>query len=282
MPNSAYSTMPSRSKSSQEVLWSTVQEITTEAQACDKEKRDEMAWSMDVNRPVFRLDIINVNKFSRLEYMYIAFHLCTVSDWTDILFSQTQIIDETCLQIDDDRVSQGKKVDFALSFSPQHPDIRTHYDQIKIPGHRGPTLSQMSDICTSHLGLYLGAEVKKSGGNENEAKGQLFTWLGSGVIKQRQLLLQTGPSQSIPEISMQLVGYTIVGYRWEFYVAYGHGNKTTDDIYILGPPPGLNLGTSSYLEAFRLLQFDKRVKKWAKDTYWPWFRDKIMDPLKPT
>ena len=72
--------MPSRSESSQELLWSTVQKITTEARICEKEKRDEMAWSMDVNRRVFRLDITNVDKFSRLEYMYVAFHLCTISN----------------------------------------------------------------------------------------------------------------------------------------------------------------------------------------------------------
>ena len=274
--------MPSRSKSSQELLWSTVHDITTKARACDKESRDEMAWSMDVNMPVFNLDTTNINRFSRLEYMYVAFHLCTVSNRTEMLFSQTQTIDETCLQMYDDRVSQGKKADFALSFSPQHPDIRTHYDQLKTPGHERPTLSQMSDICTSHLGLYIGAVVREPGGNENEAKGQLFTWLGSGVIKQRQLLSQNTPSQPVPEIPMPLVGYTIVGYRWEFYVAYGQGNKATDDIYILGPLPELNIGTSSYLEAFRLLQFDERVKKWAKDICWPWFRDKIMEPLKPT
>ena len=198
-----------------------------------------------------------------------------------MLSSQTQIIDETCLQVYADGVGQGKKADFALSFSPEHPDIRKHYDQLKAPGYEGPTLSQMYDISTSQRGLYLGAEVKKPGGNENEAKGQLFTWLGSGIIKQRQLLSQTAPSQPIPESTMPLAGYTIVGYRWEFYVAYRHGNKATDDIYILGPLPGINIGTSSYLEAFRLLQFDERVKKWAKDTCWPWFRDRIIEPLKP-
>lgn len=68
--------MPSRSKSSQELLWITVQEITAEARACDKENRDEMAWSIDVNKPVFKLDTTNVDKFSRLEYMYVAFHFC--------------------------------------------------------------------------------------------------------------------------------------------------------------------------------------------------------------
>ena len=198
-----------------------------------------------------------------------------------MLSSQTQTIDETCLQVYADRVGQGKKADFALSFSPQDPDIRKHYNQLKTPGHEGPTLSQMSDISTSHLGLYLAAVVREPGGNEYEAKGQLFTWLGSGVIKQRQLLSQSVPSQPIPEITMPLVGYTIVGYCWEFYIAYGHGNKETDDIHILGPVPRLNVGTSSYLEAFRLLQFDERVQKWAKDTCWPWFRDKIMEPLKP-
>ena len=72
--------MPSRSESSQELLWSTVQKITKAAQICDIEKRDEMAWSMDVNRRVFRLDITNVDKFSRLEYMSVAFHLYTISN----------------------------------------------------------------------------------------------------------------------------------------------------------------------------------------------------------
>lgn len=206
--------------------------------------------------------------------------MITVSRYTNMLFSQTQTIDEKCLQLYDGRAGQGKKADFTLSFSPQHPDVWKHYDQLKSPGHEVPTLSQMSDISTSHLGLYLGAEVKKPGGNENEAKGQSFTWLGSGIIKQRQVLSQNAPSQPIPETTMPLVGYTVVGYRWEFYIAYGHGNKDTDDIHILGPLPGLNIGTSSYLEAFKLLQFDECVNKWAKDTCWPWFRDKIMESLK--
>lgn len=71
VPNSLYSMMPSRSKSSQVLLWSTVQKITSQAQVCDKESRDEMAWSMDVNKPVFKLDTTNVDKFSRLEYISI-------------------------------------------------------------------------------------------------------------------------------------------------------------------------------------------------------------------
>lgn len=58
------------------------------------------------------------------------------------------------------------------------------------------------------------------------------------------------------EMTMPLIGYTIVGYCWEFYITYGYGNKETNDDYILGPLPGLNIGTSSYLEAFKLLQFD--------------------------
>lgn len=41
---------------------------------CDKENRDELAWSMDVNRLVFKLDTTNVEKFSRLKYMFVAFH----------------------------------------------------------------------------------------------------------------------------------------------------------------------------------------------------------------
>lgn len=58
-----------------------------------------MAWSMDVNRPVYKVDTINVDRFSRLEYIYVSFHRRTVSDLIDLLFSQTQTIDETCLQI---------------------------------------------------------------------------------------------------------------------------------------------------------------------------------------
>ena len=54
---------------------------------------------------------------------------------------------------------------------------------------------------------------------------------------------------------MPLVGYTIVGYRWDFYVAYGQGNMAEDDICSLGTVPSLNIGTSSYIDAFKLLQF---------------------------
>jgi hypothetical protein len=198
--------------------------------------------------------------------------------------SQSQMIDPNCLSVYGKPPTpvESKKSDFALSFSPKHPDVKEQYSKVQTASKELVTLSQMSDDCTSKLVLYLGAEVKKLGGNDVEAQGQIYTWLGSGITKRRQLMASAPQhtDQSLTEQPMPLLGWTIVGHQWKLYMAFGDGNSMNDKISIIGPVPGCNVTTETYYDSFKLLRLEERIKTWARETYWPWFRDALLKPLK--
>lgn len=93
----------------------------------------------------------------------------TTTDWVR-LSSQTQAISKSCLQTSDDNSFPSKKADFALAFSPFHPDIEQKYKAMENQSGERPALSQMNDIYSASLALYFGAEVKKFSGDEVEAQ----------------------------------------------------------------------------------------------------------------
>ncbi len=189
--------------------------------------------------------------------------------------SQTQSISKSCLQTSEDEAFPSKKADFAIAFSPSHPDVQKEYDALYSEGGVRPSLSQMNDVYTTTLALYLGAEVKKFGGDEVEARGQCFQWLGAGVKKLRDLIDST-------EVTLPLLGWVIVGHRWELFMAIGKGNDPNDEVTVFGPIRGCTIETWSYFGAFKLLRLMERIKHWARKTYWPWYYKAVIEPLKLT
>ena len=124
-----------------------------------------------------------------------------------------------------------------------------------------------------HSALYLGAEVKKFGGNEEETLGQCFQWLGAGVKMLRNVM----PSTSI---APPLLGWVVVGPRWDLYMAAGGGNGPKDEILIFGPIGNCSVLIDDCFTAFKLLRLVERVKCWARNKYWQWNCKNIMEPLK--
>ncbi|KAL9098026.1 MAG: hypothetical protein Q9163_006229 [Psora crenata] len=265
VPVHAFGDIPCRPKESTELLCKTAKSIREQAQICEAECRDENAWSMNVVRPVMEWESIGQSHavaepgFSRTEYI------------------QTQTINTSYLPRIDGVPIESKKADFALSFSPQHPDVKSHYTALQVPGSEPSTLSQLNDVCTRKLALYLAAEVKKFGGNEMEAEAQLFTWLAAGVTKSRKLLKKAkfASSDTLP-----LLGWTIVGHRWELYMALGKGIEEASEINIFGPFRTCAVDTRTYFSVFKLLRINERIKLWAREQYWPWFCEAVLDPLK--
>ncbi|KAM0800600.1 hypothetical protein BDR22DRAFT_789637, partial [Usnea florida] len=122
-----------------------------------------------------------------------------------------------------------KKTDWALSFSPRHPDIELQYEALDAGG-KGPRLSQMINDATSKLILYSATEVKVPGGNKSEARAQLFIWLQTGVSRLRQLLTKVSNGTLDPRPTLPLIGWTAVGGDWQLYIAFGDGNKEDDPV----------------------------------------------------
>ena len=167
-----------------------------------------------------------------------------------------------------------------MFFNYQHPEIQSKYKDLSADGGQLPALSQLSDAFTRKLILYLGVEVKSEGGNNLEAKAQLFTMLGSGVIRLRQLIRKAigQDNDSLAEYEMPpLLGFTVVGHRWTMYAATGKGARAGDKIYILGPRCACD--TFDDHGTFRLLQLQERVKDWARSEMWPWYCRHVIDQM---
>ena len=63
-------------------------------------------------------------------------------------------------------------------------------------------------------------------------------------------------------------------------MAIGDGNNEADPIIIVGPFRTCQCDSLTYFGAFRLLQLVERIKDWARDVYWPWYCEAVIEPLK--
>ena len=188
---------------------------------------------------------------------------------------------KSCRQSYLGQIFETKKTDWALSFSSRHPDVKLQYQALAADG-KAPKLSQMNNDLTSKLVLYSAVEVKVPSGNESEAQAQLFTWFQAGVSRLRQLLkkIATGNGTLDSGPTLPLVGWTVIGTRWELYVAYGDGNDERDDVFVVGPFALCQCQLNNDFGVFKLLRLIDRVKHWGREYYWPWYCDTIIEPLK--
>ena len=131
----------------------------------------------------------------------------------------------------------------------------------------------MNDIFTGSLVPYTGVEVKKFGRNEEEARGQCFQWLSAGVQILRTLI---NHEENVPP----LLGWVVVGHQWDLYMAVGFGDTAKDRIVVFGPVSSCTIDTSNYFGAFKLLRLIERVKEWARDKYWVWYCENVLETLK--
>ena len=127
---------------------------------------------------------------------------------------------------------------------------------------------------------YSATEIKTPSGLGSEAKAQLFTWFQAGFTRLRKLLKRVGKGTPTADSTLSLLGWTAIGELWDVYMAIGDGNQETDPILILGPFETCRCTTNSYFGAFKLLQLIERVKDWAREKYWPWYCEVVIEPLK--
>ena len=204
--------------------------------------------------------------------------LCTLANQM-ALVSASQLPAKSCRQTYNRETFETRKTDWALAFSPLHPDVALQYNPLNAD-RKGPRLSQMNNDATSKHILYSAVVVKVPGGNIVEAQAQLFTWFQAGVSCLRQILMKVGNGRPDPEPTHPLLGWTVIGGDWQFYVAFGDGNKEGDPVIILGPIQSMHCYMLTYFGTFKLLQLLERVKDWAREVCWPWYRERVIEPLK--
>ena len=130
----------------------------------------------------------------------------------------------------------------------------------------------MSDDYTGKLAMLAGVEVKRDGGNGPEALAQLSMWLAAGITslsRLRNCQKDHMPSQK----RLPLMGWTVVGHRWETYIAY---EKEPHHVQIFGPIGSISADTSSYYGVFKLMDMIEKMKEYGKQTYWPWLLEDVL------
>ena len=129
--------------------------------------------------------------------------------------------------------------------------------------------------------MYAATEIKVPCGSRSEAQAQLFTWFQTGFTRLRKLLMKVGHgTPSVDTRQQPLLGWTAIGEVWDMYMAIGDGNQETDRIIIISPFETCRCTTNTYYGAFKLLQLMERVKDWAREVYWPWYCEAVIEPLK--
>ena len=283
-PRSAFSSMETRSELGIDKLWDKADEMVENTLEFIENNADENAWSLRVVQKALEWETSGSERkwvrptFSRAENMQVfpqSLHARSLIATA----SQSQLLAKSCRQTYEGKPFETKKTDWALSFSPKHPEVQRQYEalaSICTP----PALSQMNHLATSRLIMYSAAEIKVPNGNGSEAKAQLFTWFQTGFTRLRKLLKKVGNGTATTDSTQPLLGWTAIGEVWDVYMAIGDGNQETDPITIIGPFETCRCTTNSYFGAFRLLQLVERVKDWAREAYWPWYCEAVIEPLK--
>lgn len=169
----------------------------------------------------------------------------------------------------------NKKADYALIFSPRHPEIAEIYRPLL---RKGYNLSQMTDTHTKRLVMASVAEIKPANGNCVEALAQLATWFASGFTKIRELNLEAGEGVVINDLP-PMIGWTVVGHDWRTYMACDLENDGERVVSMVGPLVGLSASTNSIWDIFKLLALMEGVKEYARGAYWPWLKKNVLEPL---
>lgn len=199
-------------------------------------------------------------------------------DKADVFERQTQAIDKDFLPIWQNNTFTYKTADYALSFSNTHPDLQPVYQELKkqpVARH----LSQMDDRYTSDIAMLAGVEVKRSGGNGQDAQAQLFLWMAAGITSLR-LLRTCRKESSYATKRLPLVGWTVVGHIWEIYIAVERDAcSVSGAVDIIGPITGANGDTRTIEGVFKLIKLVKVVKQYGQDLYWPWLKHELIDVL---
>ncbi|KAL9123725.1 MAG: hypothetical protein Q9217_006874 [Psora testacea] len=83
-----------------------------------------------------------------------------------------------------------------------------------------------------------------------------------------------------PPTSLPLIGWTVRGHDWRFYLAWLRDPTTSSSTNVVSLS-SLNTSTDSYLGIFTLMEILRRVEKWGREVYWPWVEEILRGLLPP-
>jgi hypothetical protein len=165
-----------------------------------------------------------------------------------------------------------RKIDIAIGFN--QPPYSSLGDWLLSHGDSYPRLHQMEDGFPQNSFTVAGIEIKKFGSSgEGEAVIQVMVWAASMLNFLKTILEKWWKGATslhkIPTLEdfPPLVVATVIGDRWDFYIAYWeHRKEWPQECYvevIQGPFPLLSGSTSSLFNTLRLVRMLQRLGSWA-------------------
>lgn len=168
---------------------------------------------------------------------------------TDSVCSQSQSIGVEWLPKLQNGTAVNRKSDLAIAYGPKSAELAQIYG-------RAP-LSHMADAFTSTVPVALPIEVKRAGGDMEEAEVQLAVALGSA--------LQFQASQQ--NARLPHLGLTVVGHDWRVYIASWLDSHQIN-IWNVGRACN-GMGTHDPDSLAKLLDVLRECVDWVVDSMWP-------------
>ncbi|KAI0147244.1 hypothetical protein GGR57DRAFT_263951 [Xylariaceae sp. FL1272] len=235
-----------------------VMEVFFAATECFNERHPEPTWNSHVHGPVFQLALGSIlDKDSAAQPPDCA-------DGSQKPDASTRVRAMPCTTARLIRHPHGAKmVDFCIFIDPRGEDAEK-VQQIRTRlGHGHVNHTDFYPL--RQRPLVLSAESKRPGEDYQNAQVQLGVWQAA----QWALLEQLSRARSEALISF-LPALIIQGHEWSFAATTKSGPQT---VLWVKQPIG---ATDTVLGIFQIICALRHIASWARDTYWPWYRDEIL------
>ncbi|KAK2810211.1 hypothetical protein FQN50_003181 [Emmonsiellopsis sp. PD_5] len=170
-----------------------------------------------------------------------------------------------------------KKVDAAVVLSTSNTEVGPLDEEI-VTRHPELHFSQSDDATMARLFQLAAVETKSPDGSYYGASMQMALWLAAGLEKLRLLRVEaaaTGDEEAVEDANLlPYPGIVVVGQAWYLHLA----TKEADGTVVIHGPWMMG-DTTNLWGIFRLVAALETIRTWGEDTYYPWLRDRILEPL---
>lgn len=237
-----------------DISWKRVEHILRRAAKCDRMCMDEHAWC-DIVRLVLEL----------------ALDIAGSSDESfalEVNNVQSQALVRDLLP----KTSMGRPIDRKIDFVIAVDTEEGSHIEVDLNQVLG---SPMTDEYTARLPLVCGLEIKRPGGNEQEAELQLMVWQAA-MLAHLEYLHEAGGNRNLP--LPPVVGWTVRGHEWQFYIAWKEPSGTIR-VKRLGSFTAA-ASTENTLSIFVLLKLLVKLFAWVKKEYYPAYRALLQQAVE--
>ncbi|KAL8787746.1 MAG: hypothetical protein Q9213_002066 [Squamulea squamosa] len=234
-------------------IWQDILDIRDAARDCYMDDSPESTWNMDVNAPIFRVALRGHWKSQGIWYKDLT---------------AARIFDRDLLPKVPGYSAKSKMVDFGIVIKPRElsPLWTKIVEKCKTQPYQTINQTDAPHLCKSPIAASM--EVKRTGGNVDEALVQLETWVTAQYNHLKLLLSSVGSAAELPILPL----LQTQGDEWRLIIAEmnSEGNRIILHCHI-------RLGsTDNILGIYQIIASIQRLAKWISEEYRHWWTSAIL------